>query len=176
MLEKIKALCRIAAETDETIYAYPTDGFDVNIDYAARILDPNTSDLCAEKYLVARQRKIEALNLADVVPSNEKIIKKRRFILNKRDWYKLFPIFLPPSNRATGQEHHHVCFAARILGPGFVDHCPERLKSMLDVEYNDVCDSCPYFGVISVDSDGLHFTLDQKVVDVFEDGSGNTDA
>lgn len=47
---------------------------------------------------------------------------------------------------------------------------------MLDVEYNDVCDSCPYFGVISVDSDGLHFTLDQKVVDVFEDGSGNTDA
>lgn len=176
MLDKIKAVCHAAAKSDENIYAHPTDGFDVNIDYAARILDPNTSDLCVEKYLASRQRKIEALNLADVVPSNEKIMKKRKFILNKRDWYKLFPIFLPPFDRATGQEHHHVCFAARILGPGFEDHCPAGLTSMLDVEYNDACDSCPYFGIISVDSDGLHFFLNRNVVEVFEDGDGDTDA
>lgn len=31
MLEKIKALCRLAAETDENVYAYPADGFDANV-------------------------------------------------------------------------------------------------------------------------------------------------
>lgn len=169
MLDKIKALCRIAAETDENIYAY-------SFDYDEHILDPNTSDDCAERLLAARQRKIDEYKLAGYVPSNEEIITRREHILDNRDRCKLRPICLPPGDRATGQEHHHICFAARILGTGFKDHCPAGLTSMLDVEYSDACDICPYFGVISVDSDGLHFALDQKVVDVFKDKSEGTDA
>ena len=57
-----------------------------------------------------------------------------------------FPCVRIKSSSWTNEDHSHFCYALRILETGdSLSVCP-KAKCNFDVEHEDVCDKCRYFG------------------------------
>lgn len=52
------------------------------------------------------------------------------------------------------EDHAHICYAARILQEDdFKKVCPIANRNNVEIENEDMCDYCPYFGIVEFNTD-----------------------
>ena len=64
--------------------------------------------------------------------------------------------------------HHHICYAARLLGSDLPKVCPFCTRDGFEPEYEDECDLCKYFGIMDITENGFALHIDSRVAKLEE--------